>query len=176
MSDPLRFPVGEFQPRPRLREDERIACIDAIASLPAALRDATADLDNSQLDTVYREGGWTLRQVVHHVADSHVNSYCRFKLTMTEDVPTIRTYDEVTWADLPDGSSAPIELSLDIIDAIHRRWTVFLRDVDPESWKRRRLNHPEHGEMRFDTLLDMYAWHGRHHVAHITSLRGRMGW
>lgn len=172
----LRFPIGEFQGKPRLRSEELTACIDAIEALPNKLEAALDGLDDSQLDTAYREGGWTLRQVVHHLADSHINSWCRFRLTITEDVPTIRTYDEVAVAELPDAKSGPVGLSVDILIALHRKWALFLRAVSDDDWKRRRLNHPDHGEMRLDTLLDMYAWHGEHHVAHITSLRERMGW
>ena len=170
-----RFPIGEFRaPVERQSPDERASCIEQIAAAPDALRAAVVGLDQGQLDTPYRDGGWTLRQVVHHLADSHINSYVRFKLTLTESVPTIKTYDEAAWAELAD-ASLPILVSLDLLESLHRRWVALLRSLDEQAWERR-LNHPEIGVMRLDSLLALYAWHGRHHIAHITSLREQRGW
>ncbi len=149
--------------------------IAQIAEVPARMRAAIAGLDEAQLDTPYREGGWTLRQVVHHVPDSHVNSYMRFKLALTEEEPTIRPYDEAKWAELSDSRDTPIETSLTMLDALHDRWTRLLRAMDDDHF-RRTLRHPDIGVMSLDAVLSMYAWHGRHHVGHVTSLRERMGW
>ena len=135
-----------------------------------------AGLENAQLDTPYRDGGWSVRQVVHHIADSHINSIVRFKLALTEDTPTIRPYDEALWAELGDARSAPVELSLALIDALHARWAVMLRGMTAEDFKRT-FHHPEHDRtFPLDRTLAMYAWHGKHHIAHITSLADRMGW
>jgi uncharacterized damage-inducible protein DinB len=142
---------------------------------PAKLRAAVRGLSNQQLDTPYREGGWTVRQVVHHVPDSHLNSYIRFKWAMTEDEPTIKPYYEDRWAELQDSKVTPIEVSLTLLESLHQRWMLLLRSFREEDWKRK-LRHPELGEMTLDHMLSLYAWHGRHHVAHITSLRERMGW
>jgi uncharacterized damage-inducible protein DinB len=149
--------------------------IDAIAATPARLRAAVAGLSESQLDTPYREGGWTVRQVVHHLPDSHINSYVRFKLAITEHQPTIKTYEEAAWAETLEARTAPIDISLDLLDALHARWVLFLRSLSAEDFQRT-LNHPEHGLMTVDALLALYAWHGPHHIAHITGLRARKGW
>ncbi|MAG58338.1 MAG: metal-dependent hydrolase [Planctomycetes bacterium] len=161
-----RYPVGEFAPRPRPTAEERAPLIDEIEGLPAAVRAAVDRVGEERLDTPYRDGGWTARQVVHHLADSHINSWCRFKLTVTEDAPTIRTYDEAAWGELEDARSGPVELSLALLDALHARWGLFLRSLDDATFDRK-LNHPEHGLMRLHVLLQMYAWHGTHHVAHV---------
>jgi hypothetical protein len=172
----LRFPTGRFRfPDARLTPAERGAMVDTIARTPAMLRGAVEGLDTRQLDTPYRLDGWTARQVVHHVADSHVNSYCRFKLAITEEHPTIRTYDEKAWGDQPDARSADVALSLDIVDSVHRRWTEWLRTLSHDQWART-FHHPEAGDLVLDQLLALYAWHGPHHVAHITGLRDREGW
>jgi hypothetical protein len=172
----LRYPVGRFRPQPGgLSPDERRAAVQAIAETPARLRAAVAGLDDEQLSTPYRPDGWTVRQVVHHVPDSHVNAYVRFKLALTEDRPTIKTYDEAAWARLADAELRDVEVSLTILDAIHLRWVTVLESLDDEAW-RRKLMHPEWGEIDLDFLLQLYHWHGRHHVAHITSLRERQGW
>lgn len=172
----LRFPTGRFQvPETPLESDVRIGMIDAIARTPAALAAAVEGLSDEQLDTPYRPGGWTVRQVVHHLPDSHVNSYCRFKLTMTEVHPTIRTYEEGRWGELEDARTAEVGDSLALLVALHRRWTDWLRTLEPSDWSRT-LEHPEVGTMNLDQLLAMYAWHGPHHVAHITRLREREGW
>lgn len=149
--------------------------IDQIAAVPARMREAISGLTPKQLDTPYRDGGWTVRQVVHHVPDSHLNAYTRFKLALTEDVPTIKPYDEARWAELPDSSDTPIDTSLTMLGALHDRWVRLLRLMSDAEFQRK-LNHPENGTMSLDTVLALYAWHGRHHVAHITSLRERQGW
>lgn len=175
MTNDLRYPIGRFTPPNPLTAADRARLIEEIESAPAALRRAVRDLDSPQLDTPYRPGGWTVRQVVHHVPDSHLNAYTRFKLGLTEDVPTIRTYEEKAWAELPEARTAPLEISLDLLDALHIRWVRMLRALDQAGFSRRIL-HPESGEMSLDVLLALYAWHGRHHVAHITALRTREGW
>jgi uncharacterized damage-inducible protein DinB len=149
--------------------------IQEIASTPAALASAVKGLTDAQLDTPYRDGGWTPRQIVHHVADSHMNAYIRFKLGMTEDNPTIKPYDEKTWAETIDGRTAPVDMSLPMIDSLHRRWVQFLKSLDQTDMARTIL-HPERGPMKLSDLLQLYSWHGRHHTAHITGLRQRMGW
>ena len=136
---------------------------------------AVAGLDDRQLDTPYRPGGWTVRQVVHHYADSHANSYVRFRLALTEDAPVIKPYDEQRWAELPDAKSAPISVSLTLLSALHQRWVLLLRSLDDQTFARTFI-HPELGEMRLDKTLGLYAWHCHHHVAHITNLRARQGW
>jgi uncharacterized damage-inducible protein DinB len=171
----LRYPIGKFQPPASVTDAERAALVDQIAALPAELRSAVSTLDDTQLDTPYREGGWTVRQVVHHVPDSHVNAYTRFKLALTEDVPTIKTYEEAQWAELPEARSAPIGVSLALLEALHQRWVLLLRVLAPAQFART-FRHPEMGVMTLDQQIAMYAWHGRHHLAHITSLRTRMGW
>ncbi|HKR62653.1 MAG TPA: putative metal-dependent hydrolase [Thermoanaerobaculia bacterium] len=174
MTDP-RYPVGKFEKRDTLTPDERRAMIEQIAAAPARMREAVAGLDASQLDTPYREGGWTVRQVVHHVPDSHLNAYIRLKLALTEDTPTIKPYDEAAWAQLADARDTPLEVSLALLESLHARWTGLMRSMRDDDF-RRTLNHPEHGTMTLDWLVAMYAWHSRHHVGHITSLRERMQW
>ncbi|MGH9360461.1 MAG: YfiT family bacillithiol transferase [Thermoanaerobaculia bacterium] len=171
----LRYPIGRFERVHEVTEVTRREWIHAIAEAPAALRRAVAGLGEEQLDTPYRPGGWTVRQVVHHVPDSHLNAYLRCKLALTEDEPTIKTYMEDRWAELPEARTAPIEVSLTLLDALHRRWVLLLEAL-PAAAFHRRLHHPEWGSLSLDDLLGMYAWHGRHHVAHITSLLARMGW
>jgi uncharacterized damage-inducible protein DinB len=171
----LRYPVGRADRNPSLTPGERAQRIDAIAAAPIQLRLAIAGLRDAQLDTPYRPGGWTVRQVVHHVADSHTNAYMRFKLGFTEESPTIKTYDEKVWAELPDARHLPPEVSLHLLEHLHERLVHLLRAVPPASFART-LIHPENGPMTLDSLLGIYAWHGAHHVAHITSLRAREGW
>jgi len=171
----LRYPVGKYTRPERLSPDEREAGIAAIATVPGALRAAVAGLSDAQLDTPYRPGGWTVRQVVHHVPDSHANAYTRFKLGLTEDAPTIRPYDEKLWAEQPEAKSAPVAPSLAFLEALHGRWVMALSAIRPEEWERTVVN-PETGRYTLDQLLAMYVWHGRHHVAHITELRRREGW
>lgn len=176
MSSDPRYPIGPFQRRDELSEDERRTMLDHIAATPARMREAVAGLSDEQLDTPYREGGWTARQVVHHVPDSHLNAYCRLKLALTENEPTIRPYDEDTWARLADSRETPVEVSLTLLESLHARWMTLFRSMKPEDF-RRTFRHPEHGGIQtLDWLVAMYAWHGRHHVGHITSLRERMGW
>jgi uncharacterized damage-inducible protein DinB len=172
----LRYPIGNFAYAGTLTAAGRDACITRIAAAPAKVRAAVTDLSGTQIDTPYRPGGWTVRQVVHHLPDSHLNAYTRFHLALTEKTPTIRPYEEALWAELSDGRSAPVEFSLDLLDALHARWVFLLRRLGTEDWSRAFI-HPGHGrEMTLDETLAMYAWHGEHHVAHITSLRTRMGW
>lgn len=174
MSD-LSYPIGKFQPERNISAERRAQWIQVLAETPRDLREAIAGLTDPQLDTPYRPGGWTVRQVVHHLPDSHMNSYTRMKLCVTEDMPTIKPYDQDGWAALGDSLRAPVDISLDLLDALHRRWTAFLRTLDNGHFKRKFL-HPELGEMRLDVTLGLYAWHSRHHIAHVTSLRQRMGW
>jgi uncharacterized damage-inducible protein DinB len=175
MDDP-RYPLGPFSYRGPQTPAQRLDCIARIAAASAGLRNAVAGLSDPQLDTPYREGGWTVRQVVHHVPDSHLNAYTRFRLTLTEPTPTIKPYIEHLWAELPDARSAPVEISLALLEALHRRWVSLLRSLGPADWELRFL-HPEHGrEWSLDEALAMYAWHGEHHTAHVTRLRDRMGW
>lgn len=176
MSSDPRYPVGTFQRRDVLTPEERAECIEQIAAVPRAMREAVAGLSESQLDTPYREGGWTLRQVVHHLPDSHMNSFMRFKHALTEETPTIKPYDEARWAELPDVAATPVATSLDLLEALHDRWVHLLRAMPADDFART-LKHPEHpGAMTLDTMLGLYAWHGRHHTAHITSTRARNGW
>jgi len=174
--DELRYPTGRFQrPTEALSPAERRRHVERIASTPAALRKAVDGLSDSQLDTPYRPGGWTVRQVVHHVPDSHLNAYVRFKLALTEDVPTIKPYDEARWALLGDVSKTPIETSLSLLDALHERWVALLGTVAQQDYERQ-LVHPQNGTMTLDQLLALYSWHGPHHVAHVTRLRERNQW
>jgi uncharacterized damage-inducible protein DinB len=161
--------------KPSLSPQERRSAVDAIAATPSALRAAVKGLTDAQLDTPYRPEGWTVRQLVHHVADSHMNAYTRFRLALTEDNPTIKPYDEAAWAELPDARSLPIGVSLDLLDRIHERLVHLLRATKDADF-RRTLQHPENGPMTMDSLLAVYAWHGRHHTAHVTGLRERMKW
>jgi len=174
MSDP-RYPIGRFEEPAAYDLALRTAFLTQIEETPARLHQAVYGLAPRQLDTPYREGGWTVRQVVHHVADSHLNSYVRFKLAVTESEPLIKPYDEKGWAALPDAATGDVELSLDLLAALHRRWMVFLRGLSDEQFALT-FRHPERGLMTLDRNLALYAWHGRHHVAHVTSLRERMGW
>jgi len=173
--DDLRFPVGKFHYDGTPSPEQKQVFLEQIAQTPAKLRGAVAGLADAQLDTPYRPDGWTVRQVVHHVPDSHLNSYVRFKLALTEDDPTIKTYAEDRWAELADSKATPIEVSLTLVDSLHDRWMRLLRSLTPEEWKRT-FRHPELGPMTLEKTLALYAWHGRHHVAHITELRKRMSW
>jgi uncharacterized damage-inducible protein DinB len=174
-TDDPRFPTGTFRFDPDVTADTRRQFIAAIRETPSALRAAVRGLDDPQLNTPYRDGGWTVRQVVHHVPDSHMNAYIRFKLALTEDNPTIKPYDEAAWATLGDVPRAPVEPSLALLDALHQRWVTLLELMTAEDFARP-LVHPVNGAMTLDQLLQMYAWHGRHHVAHVTTLRTRQGW
>jgi uncharacterized damage-inducible protein DinB len=174
MSDP-RYPIGKFSYSGPPTAEEKRKFLDDIEQAPAQLRAAVASLSEQQLDTPYRDGGWTVRQVVHHVPDSHMNSYMRFKLALTEDNPTIKPYMEDLWAELPEAKSAPVEVSLSLLEDLHRRWMLLLRNLKPEDWKRT-FRHPELGSVDLEKNLALYAWHGKHHVAHVRNLRERMGW
>jgi len=171
----LRYPVGRFEYQEPLSEAQRSGLIQQIADTPANVRSAITALSETQLDTPYRPGGWTVRQVVHHVPDSHMNSYVRFKLALTEEEPTIKPYAEDRWAELADSQTTPVEVSLTLLDSLHNRWVTLLRSLNPEQWKRT-FRHPDLGPMNLEKTLALYAWHGRHHVAHITELRKRMSW
>jgi DinB superfamily len=175
MEADLRYPIGEFRPVQTNTAAERTALIDSIAETPARLAAAVAGLVAAQLETPYRPGGWTVRQLVHHIADSHMNAVFRFKLTLTEDEPTLKTYEESRWAELADTKTPPIELSVVLIENLHKRWSLLLRSLAPSDWTRK-FRHPAWGLGTLDFLLAQYAWHGRHHVAHITALRERKGW
>jgi hypothetical protein len=172
----LRYPIGKFSsPKSSITRVERRTWIDDIAATPANMRAAVAGLNAQQLDTPYRPDGWTVRQLVHHVPDSHINAYIRYKLAVTEDTPTIKPYDETAWAQLGDTLSTPVEVSLALLQALHQRWVCLLESLSDAEFARQ-YNHPEIGVVRLDWVLAMYAWHSRHHVAHITGLRERMGW
>ena len=172
----LRYPIGNFSYDGAMTDARRAACVARITAAPAALRAAVAGLSDAQLDTPYRPGGWTVRQVVHHVPDSHLNAYTRVRLALTEPTPTIKPYEEARWAELPDARTAPIDMSLALLDSLHARWLHLLRQLTPADGARA-FRHPEHGsDITIDEVIGMYAWHGEHHVAHITSLRDRMGW
>lgn len=171
----LRYPIGPFQPPDEITAERRAGWIAELEELPMALRGAVAGLSEEQLETPYRPGGWTLRQVVHHVPDSHLNAYIRCKWALTEDEPTIKTYEEARWAELADYRTVPIAISLDLLTLLHRKWTALLRALDPEQWERT-LIHPELGRLDLGTLAAFYAWHGRHHLAHVTTTAERLGW
>jgi uncharacterized damage-inducible protein DinB len=175
MSDHLQFPIGTFVEDRAVTPDKRQAWIAEIAAAPAALRAAVSGLSDRQLDTPYRPGGWTVRQVLHHVPDSHMNAYCRYKFALTEDNPTIKPYDEAAWANVADTARTPPDVSLALVEALHRRWVVLLESLTAGDFARP-LQHPEKGSITLDWMLQLYAWHGRHHVAHITELRTREGW
>ncbi len=175
MNDP-RYPIGDFEwPDEPLTPEQRQLAIQVIESTPDRLRAALHGLTAEQIDTPYRPGGWSVRQLVHHIPDSHMNAYVRFKLALTEDAPTIRPYDEARWAELPEARHAPVDVSLDLLAALHRRWVLCLRAMRPEDFARV-YNHPDLGTMSLGDVLALYAWHSQHHVAHVTALRDRMGW
>ncbi len=175
MEQDLRYPIGKYIAQP-FSEKQLQDWLTDIKDLPQHLENAVLNLDEAQLNTVYRDGGWMIKQVVHHVADSHMNAYIRFKLGLTEDNPSTKTYDEVQWAEMKDALELPINISLTLLHALHRRWFHFLKDLS-EAELQRTVFHPEHKkEMTLWYLLGMYAWHSRHHVAHINSLRERMKW
>ena len=174
MNDP-RYPIGKFTPDPEPTPELRARHIEQIATLPGRMRQAVSGLSSAQLDTPYRDGGWTLRQVVHHVPESHMNAYIRFKLALTENCPTIKPYDEAAWARLKDVELTPVEVSLNLLDSIHSRWVTLLNTMKPDDFARK-LNHPESGVQTLDRLLALYDWHGNHHLAHITGTRERMKW
>jgi len=176
MVQDLRYPIGEFAPQPFSEKLLQEWLID-IKYLPQHLENAVLNLDAAQLDTPYRDGGWMVKQVVHHVADSHINAYTRFKLGLTENNPTIRPYDEVQWAELKDSLDLPINISLTLLHALHNRWHYLLQNISQQDLLNKTVYHPaSKKQLTLWDLLGMYSWHGRHHTAHITSLRERMGW
>ncbi len=170
-----RYPIGTFKGPQGVTPARRQQAIEDIAAAPGRLREAVKGLNEAQLDTPYREGGWTVRQVVHHVPDSHLNAYVRLRLALTEDKPVIRPYDEARWAELRDAKTAPIEMSQKLLDALHERWVGLWRSLQDADFGRP-LIHPDHGEKNIDWLLFLYEWHGKHHTAHITELRKQKGW
>jgi uncharacterized damage-inducible protein DinB len=171
----LSYPIGKFRYETPLNKAQRDAALDVIADVPGKLREAVQGLSPAQLDTPYRPGGWTVRQVVHHLPDSHMNAVIRTKLALTETEPTIKPYDEKGWAELADTRLTPIETSLALLEAVHERWNHLLRAMGDDDFART-FRHPEHGVRTLDWLVALYAWHGPHHVAHITRLIDRKGW
>jgi hypothetical protein len=171
----LRYPIGKFQPQESYKADEIKSFIARIEALPAKLEAAVRGMTEEQLDTPYRDGGWTVRQVIHHVPDSHMNSYIRFKWTLTEPTPLIKAYDEKTWAETPETKASP-DLSLNLLKALHAKWIVLLRGLKPEDMKKDFIHPDSKQNIPLDRLIHLYAWHGDHHLAHITSLKERMGW
>lgn len=172
----LRYPIGRFASSKTISPEQRQQYIAEIERLPQEVIEAVEKLANSQLDTPYREGGWTIRQVVHHIPDSHINAYVRFKWTLTEEQPTIKPYFEDRWAELSDAKNTPVNISLNLLEALHQRWVVLLKDISESGWAKK-FTHPDSSkETRLDTALATYAWHGKHHLAHIQSLKTRMGW
>jgi uncharacterized damage-inducible protein DinB len=170
-----RYPIGPFSPDANPTPESRSRHIEQIAALPAKLRSAVRGLTPEQLDTPYREGGWTVKQVAHHVPDSHMNAYIRFKLALTENIPTIKPYEEAAWARLKDSEATSIEVSMNLLESLHIRWVNLLQSMKADDFSRK-LNHPESGVQTLDRMLALYSWHGNHHVAHITTLRERMKW
>ena len=175
MQEELRYPIGKYEPKP-FSEEQKEEWLADIKFLPNILENTLSNLDEQQIHTPYREGGWTVHQLVHHIADSHMNAYCRFKLGYTEENPTIRPYEEKAWATTADVQMLPINISLTLLHALHQRWSTFLESLTNADWQRT-VVHPEHGkQFTLWHLVGMYSWHGRHHTAHITSLKERMGW
>ncbi|HEY3839829.1 MAG TPA: putative metal-dependent hydrolase [Bryobacteraceae bacterium] len=170
MTTDLQYPIGRFNYDQPYTESEREKLIRQLAATPAELREAYIELPRGGVDTPYRPGGWTARQVIHHVPESHMNSYLRFKFAMTENEPTIKPYDEAVWAMQPDVATTPLEVSLMLLDALHARWVAFLETLKPEDWDRS-FRHPEIGRVTLDRALGLYAWHGRHHTAHLRLIR-----
>ena len=170
-----RYPVGKFTRPETISKDEVIGAIATLADLPSELRNAVQGLSYAQLNLPYRDGGWSSRQVVHHLADSHMNAIIRLRLALTEDWPTIKTYDEAAWADLADSRRLPVEVSLNLIEALHGRWVRLLESLSEDDF-RKGFEHPEMGRQNLASVLALYDWHSRHHTAHIVSLRARQGW
>ena len=171
----LRYPVGRASIERNPTDAQRLEWIQVLEALPAQMRSAVASLSDAQLDTPYRPDGWTIRQVVHHVPDSHMNAYIRFCLTLTEDVPRIRPYDQDAWAALPYSRTAPVDVSLRILESVHARWTTMMKQLTADEWKRT-FEHPENGIQTLEHQLQIYAWHSRHHLAHVTGTIERSGW
>lgn len=173
-TDP-RYPIGRFDRNINVTKEMRKDFIKTIDELPAQLRKEVENLSQQQLDTPYRDGGWTVRQVVHHIPDSHLNAYIRFKLALTEDNPAIKTYEEHLWAELQDTFTTPIEVSLNLLESLHKRWAVLLKSLTDSQFEKT-FQHPEWGKITLSKTLALYAWHSRHHLAHITELKKRMDW
>ena len=171
----LSYPIGKWTFTPNMTREHRAALIQQIAEAPAQLRAAVKGLNPEQLNTSYRPGGWTVRQVVHHVPESHMNAYIRFKWALTENAPAIKAYDENAWSNTPEVKATPTDCSLAILESLHERWVILLKSLADKDWQRT-IEHPENGTMALEKLLAIYAWHGRHHAAHITELRKRNGW
>lgn len=170
-----RYPIGNFDQNITVTKEMRREFINTIESLPSQLRKEVENLSVQQLDTPYRDGGWTIRQVVHHLPDSHINSYVRFKLALTEDNPQIKTYEEHLWAELPDTFNTPIDVSLNLLESLHARWVILLRSLTDEQFEKT-FQHPEWGKITLSSTLALYAWHTKHHLAHITELKKKMSW
>jgi uncharacterized damage-inducible protein DinB len=175
MNKDPRYPIGKFDKNIIVTKELRNDCIKTIESLPALLRKEVENLSQQQLDTPYREGGWTVRQVVHHLPDSHLNAYIRFKLALTEDNPIVKSYEEHLWAELKDTFETPIELSITFLNTLHEKWVILLNSLS-EAQFRRTLQYPEYGNISLSKTLALYAWHSKHHLAHITELKKKMGW
>lgn len=175
LEDSSRFPVGKFHCPEKFTEAGRRTALAALRLLPSSLSEAVSGLSQRQLEMPYREGGWTLRQVVHHVADSHLNAYTRTRLALTEDWPTIKPYEQDCWADLIDAKTLPVDVSLSLLEPLHTRWLAVLEDMDDEDWQRG-YNHPALGRQTLNEVVLLYAWHSRHHTGHIVNLRHRMQW
>ena len=172
----IRYPIGDYVPKP-FSIEQKVEWLADLKFLPSQLEESILNLDEAQLQTPYREGGWTIHQLVHHVADSHINAYCRFKLGLTEDNPTIKPYDEKSWAELNDVRKLPVNISITLLHALHIRWYETVKALSDNDWNNRTIFHPEQKKtIRLWTLFGMYAWHGKHHVAHIMRLRERNGW
>jgi hypothetical protein len=174
-SEDIRYPIGKYKVPDRITPEQIDAWITDMEALPADLRKLTGDMSRVQLDTPYREGGWTVRQVVHHIPDSHLNSYVRFKLALTEDRPRIVPYNEARWAELSDNEAVSVQVSLDLLEALHQRWCPLLRSLTAKQLELE-FDHPEAGAVRLDVNIGLYAWHGRHHLAHVKRLARRMDW
>ncbi len=175
IADNFKYPIGKYEPKPFSLEQKN-AWLSDIQNLPQLLETEVQTLDETQLETPYRDGGWTVKQLVHHIADSHMNAYIRFKLGLTEDNPTIKPYEEQLWATMEDTKQLPINISLTILHAVHTRWHCILKNITDDQWNRT-VVHPEHGtQMTLWFLLGMYAWHSKHHTAHITALKSRKSW
>lgn len=175
MSEDSRYPIGKFPGHVEQTPQQRQASIAILAALPENLRSAVQGLTDQQVDTPYREDGWTVRQLVHHVADSHINAYVRTRRALTEDWPAVNAYDEALWAELYDAKTLPIEVSLHLLEPLHRRWVALFESSTEEQWQRGYV-HSENGRQKLAEVIQIYAWHSRHHVAHVTEMRKRMGW
>lgn len=175
MSEDVRYPIGKFSFDKETATNNRNTAIQAIEELPVRLRQTIAGVNEEHLQTPYRDGGWTVHQLIHHIADSHMNAFIRFKLALTEDKPTIKTYDEALWAETTDVTNVPVDISLKLIDAVHERWFILLTSMSDEAFARE-LNHPEHGSINLEYMTALYAWHSQHHTAHVANLREKMSW